>query len=262
LETKRREPWLFGEPWTNLFKDAIQRRYQILPYFYTLFYEASVSGIPVMRPLVLEYPTDPETFSMDNQYLLGKDILVKPVTQKGAQEVDIYFPGNEFWYDYDTLSKITTLGKTRVKSPLEKILSYQRGGSIIPLKLRNRRSSTQMNNDPLTLQIALNSKLSAIGTIYIDDGYTFNYQKGEKFETEMSVENQAQSLIVIQNKRTNGEGTSPIQVERVILAGLPSSPKEVTIENRLITFTFENNILIIRKPQLGIASNWKIKIKF
>jgi len=76
------------EPWLTLIKEAVQKRYILLPYIYTLFYESSVDGIPVMRPLILEYPQDTETFSMENQFLLGKDILVKPITQKGLQEVE------------------------------------------------------------------------------------------------------------------------------------------------------------------------------
>ena len=71
-------------------------RYALLPYWYTLFYYASVSGTPTMRPLWFEYPTDESTFSMDDQWLVGADLVVKPVTSKGATRTEIYLPGRCF----------------------------------------------------------------------------------------------------------------------------------------------------------------------
>lgn len=72
LHTKRREPWLFDEQTNKIIKASIKKRYTYLPYWYTLFYEHEKTAVPPMRPLWMEYPQDGETFSMDNQYLLGK----------------------------------------------------------------------------------------------------------------------------------------------------------------------------------------------
>ena len=63
IDTKRREPWLFGAENTALMRAAIRARYAILPYIYTLFYEAHSKGVPVMRPLFMEYPKDSATYS-------------------------------------------------------------------------------------------------------------------------------------------------------------------------------------------------------
>ena len=76
IDTKRREPWLFGDDVLARVRSAIVRRYTYLPYFYTLFHHASVNGAPVMRPLWYEYPKDEATFAMDDQWLLGSDLLV------------------------------------------------------------------------------------------------------------------------------------------------------------------------------------------
>uniref|UniRef100_A0A4W3GQ77 Glycoside hydrolase family 31 N-terminal domain-containing protein n=1 Tax=Callorhinchus milii TaxID=7868 RepID=A0A4W3GQ77_CALMI len=72
LDTPRREPWLFGEDNTQLIRSAIRQRYALLPFWYTLFYLAYRTGEPVMRPLWVEYPDDVNTFSMDEQYMLGE----------------------------------------------------------------------------------------------------------------------------------------------------------------------------------------------
>ena len=83
LETKRREPWLFGEQWMGYFRQAIRTRYALLPYWYTLFHEAHTTGVPIMRPLWYEFPKDVETYDVDEEFFIGKSLLVVPVTSEG-----------------------------------------------------------------------------------------------------------------------------------------------------------------------------------
>jgi alpha 1,3-glucosidase len=68
-------------------------RYALLPYWYTLFYEAYMTGAPTMRPIWFEYPADSATFAMDDQWLVGSDLLVKPVTARGVTKTEVYLPG-------------------------------------------------------------------------------------------------------------------------------------------------------------------------
>ncbi|KAJ7295993.1 hypothetical protein O6H91_Y150800 [Diphasiastrum complanatum] len=79
LDTKRREPWLFGEPYTSLIRNAIDTRYALLPYYYTLFKEASTTGVPVMRPLWMEFPKDASTYAMDDEFMVGQGLLVRGI---------------------------------------------------------------------------------------------------------------------------------------------------------------------------------------
>jgi mannosyl-oligosaccharide alpha-1,3-glucosidase len=95
VDTQRREPWLFGEPWTSLIRKAIEMRYMLLPYWYTQFYESSMSGVPVMRPLFFEHPNDVSSFSVDNQFYVGPSLLVHPIVKPEASNVSVYFPANE-----------------------------------------------------------------------------------------------------------------------------------------------------------------------
>ena len=90
IETKRREPWLFGEPYTSLIREAVQRRYRLLPFLYTLFAESHVKGVPIMRPMVYEFPDDPVVFDMDDQYMLGSALLIKPAVESGQESVHVY----------------------------------------------------------------------------------------------------------------------------------------------------------------------------
>jgi alpha 1,3-glucosidase len=162
IETNRREPWLFGEENTALIREAVLERYAHLPYIYTAFWNNTVTGIPVMRPLWMEFPNDKKTFPIDDQHLLGSGLLIKPVVTKDCQSVDVYLPGSHPWYDVKTWHSFPGGASVTFPTPKDRIPVLQRGGTIIPKQERKRRSSFQMTHDPYTLQIALDSNVSFI----------------------------------------------------------------------------------------------------
>uniref|UniRef100_A0A8C3QL29 Glucosidase II alpha subunit n=1 Tax=Cyanoderma ruficeps TaxID=181631 RepID=A0A8C3QL29_9PASS len=103
LDTARREPWLLRPEHLDMVRAALRRRYALLPVWYTAFYHCHRQGIPVMRPLWMEFPDDSHTFAMDDQYLLDRVLLVHPVTESGARGVHVYLPGEgEVWYNDET----------------------------------------------------------------------------------------------------------------------------------------------------------------
>ncbi|WCJ37763.1 Neutral alpha-glucosidase AB [Euphorbia peplus] len=160
-DTKRREPWLFGERNTQLIREAVHIRYMLLPYFYTLFREANVTGVPLMRPLWMEFPSDQVTFNNDEAFMVGSSLLVQGIYTENAKHASVYLPGKEVWYDLRTGTAFKG-GKThKLDVSEESVPAFQKAGTIIPRKDRYRRSSTQMVNDPYTLVIALNSSQAA-----------------------------------------------------------------------------------------------------
>lgn len=86
------EPWVFGEPYTSLLRSAAMLRYSLLPVWYTTFYEAYATGMPVMRPMFLEFPEDPSTYTLDAQWMVGSALLVAPATSAGQHSVHAYLP--------------------------------------------------------------------------------------------------------------------------------------------------------------------------
>jgi len=180
IDTKRREPYLFGDEFTSQVRSILRTRYALLPYWYTLFYQDSVFGAPVMRPLWFDFPNDQTTYPIETEYLIGSDLLINPVTSENANSVSVYFPGDrtQRWYDVNDFTEYKGGNTETILTPLEKIPVFQRGGSIIPRKERARRSSALMVNDPYTLVIAVDENQSAIGELYIDDGETFDYTRG------------------------------------------------------------------------------------
>merc|ERR1719215_2265177 len=110
---------------------------------------------------------------MDDQWMVGSALLVKPVAHQGATSVSVYFPGTMPWYDVQTYEAIRGPATKVVSAPLNKIPVYQRAGVIVPRRMRPRRCSDLMANDPYTLVVTLDDSGSASGSLYIEDGISF-----------------------------------------------------------------------------------------
>ncbi|XP_033624529.1 neutral alpha-glucosidase AB-like [Asterias rubens] len=266
LDTKRREPWLLPPHMTDIVRKAIRTRYALLPYWYTGFYKSSNTGSPVMRPMWQEFPEDESTFSMDNQYMIGESLLVKPVTDPGANSVSVYFPGeNVVWYDVNTLEKFVGPSTQSVFVNLEKIPVYQRGGTIVPRKERVRRCSTLGIADPYTLIVALDTKQEAAGQLYMDDGHSFDYKSGLFQYKHITYKN---NIIQSRSVDMNGRYQTKSWLERVVVIGVARSPKVIelsgdTISTHHVEFSFNqsNNVLVIRKPDVNMATDWLMSLK-
>lgn len=128
----------FGEPHTSIVRAATMVRYSLLPLWYTVFFEAYTTGQPVMRTMFSEFPNDSNTFAMDDQWLIGASLLVKPATAEGQLSVDVYLPHSvdtDGWYDLHTLQRapVTASRMLTVSVPLEVIPVYIRSGNSVKL---------------------------------------------------------------------------------------------------------------------------------
>jgi alpha 1,3-glucosidase len=93
LDTRRREPWLFDADKAAIMREAVRLRYQLLPLWYVLFYESHKSGLPVMRPVWVEFSRDKNTYEMDDQFMVGSYLMVKPIVEQYATTTQLYLPG-------------------------------------------------------------------------------------------------------------------------------------------------------------------------
>uniref|UniRef100_A0A1A7YRW6 Glucosidase, alpha, neutral AB n=1 Tax=Iconisemion striatum TaxID=60296 RepID=A0A1A7YRW6_9TELE len=265
LDTPRREPWLFGPENTALIREVVRQRYTFLPYWYQLFYHAYRTGEPVMRALWVEYPQDPATFAVDDEFLIGRDLLVHPVTEEGARGVTAFLPGkDEVWFDIHTFQKHNGAQNLYIPVTMSSIPVFQRGGSIIPRKLRVRRSSTCMEHDPYTLFVALNAQRTAEGELYIDDGHTFNYENKEFIHRRLLFSNNVLSSV---NVATEARFTTNSWIERVIILGA-SKPRKVTLKTAdgnksQLDFDFDasTTVLTIRKPSMNAGEDWNMTLQ-
>lgn len=270
-DTKRREPWLFGERNTQLMREAIHVRYMYLPYFYTLFREANSSGTPVARPLWMEFPGDEKSFSNDEAFMVGNGLLVQGIYTERAKHVSVYLPGDESWYDLRSGFAYKGGQTHKYEVSEDSVPSFQRAGTIIPRKDRLRRSSTQMENDPYTLVIALNSSQAAEGELYIDDGKSFEFKQGAFIHRRFTFsKGKLTSSNAAPSSAENDRFSSECTVERIILLGLSPGAKTALVEpgNRKVEIELgplfiqgnRGSVLTIRKPNVRIADDWSIQI--
>uniref|UniRef100_A0A8C1ZUF5 Neutral alpha-glucosidase AB n=1 Tax=Cyprinus carpio TaxID=7962 RepID=A0A8C1ZUF5_CYPCA len=266
IDTPRREPWLFGPENTALIREAIRQRYALLPYWYQLFYNAHRTGQPVMRPLWVEYPDDFATFSIEDEYLIGKDLLVHPVTDEGATGVTAYLPGKgEVWYDVHTFQKHDGDQSLYIPVTMSSIPVFQRGGSIICRKDRVRRSSSCMENDPYTLYVALGSQGSAEGELYIDDFHTFSFEEAKQFvHRRLSF---SANTLSSRNLAPDSQFSTASWIEKIVIFG-GSQPSSATLKSAdgtesALEFEFDSTlaVLTLRKPGVNAAADWTIVLR-
>lgn len=128
--TTAREPWLYGETAEGVFRRYAHLRYRLLPYLDVQAHVASETGLPVMRPLVLEYQDDPIARRVDTQYLLGDSIMCAPVLDERDHR-DVYLPSGR-WLDFWTGELLAGPGHISYDAPLDTAPLFVRGGAIIP----------------------------------------------------------------------------------------------------------------------------------
>ncbi|XP_075048690.1 neutral alpha-glucosidase C [Mixophyes fleayi] len=265
-DTKRREPWLFGDDNCRLIRRAIEERYTLLPYWYMLFYRTHLFAEPVMRPLWVEFPKCPDAFEVENQYMLGNALLVAPVLDPGVTSIDVFFPGpGEYWYNYRKYKRVKGSQRQKVDVTLEEIPVYQRGGSIISLHSVTGKSTGWMDGSPYRLQVALDNKGSAVGELYIDDGHSLKYLHEHMF----SYRRFTFARNVLYSRSADNLGRYPVDsiLEKVHVMGIKRSPTEVTVhstggERRKVNFSYNKGLcfLCLENLSLGVCSDWEIHI--
>jgi alpha-glucosidase len=170
-----KEPWAYGEEFEKINKKFIELRYQLMPFLYTEFYKASISGVPIMRPLLLEFPDDKTTYRIDTQFMVGENILVSPVMEPGSTSRWMYLPNGD-WFDFWTREKFTGGKWIDAKAPIDQLPLFIRAGAVIPMQ-QIVQFTDQAPVDPITFEIFPSTE--AKGICYEDDGISFAYQTGK-----------------------------------------------------------------------------------
>lgn len=168
-----RFPWLFGPAAEKAIRQAIDLRYRLIPYYYSLAHETFTTGIPLMRPLVMEFPDDPRVADLSDEWLMGASLLAAPVLAPGGKR-SVYLPAGT-WYALGTNQAFPGGQTLNVTAGLDDIPAYVRAGSILPLG-PVIQSTSQLPGGPLTVQIYPGQ--NAAFTLVEDDGATTGYRHG------------------------------------------------------------------------------------
>lgn len=224
------EPWLFGAEAERNARAAIELKYSLLPYIYTYSRAAYDAGLPIMRPMVMEFPEDGETYGLDTQFMFGEEILVAPVVKKGARIRTLYLPDGE-WIDFNDRGSCFAGGQwITVDAPLNVIPMFVRKGSIIP-RMPVMNHTREHKVYPVTFEVfpaAEGGKASF--SLYEDQGEDLGYQRGEYRLTPVSCSTGADHCEIVIGER-QGKGYETVGSREFIFdiyAG--RTPKSVLLD--------------------------------
>jgi len=239
--TQPQEPWRFGEPYLSLARAALKRRYRLLPTLYTLMHEASQTGLPPLRPLVMHAPGDREAVTAFDQFLFGPDLLVAPVVRPGHTKRLAYLPEGMWleWPGLDHPGAIHEGGRHVIaQGPLDTVPLWLRAGGAVTLT-RPAKHTTTANWDPLEWH--LHAAPEVHGRLYEDMGDGYGDFR----------------LTVLEGRL--GEGA--LKLTRRVEGRLPLSRSEETIRvyglpyasgvTGALSFKFERGVL-----ELRVAADW------
>lgn len=218
------EPWAFGNRLETINRDSIDLRYHLLPYIYTAFWEASETGVPIMRPLLLEYPDDWTAVNTNDEYLFGDDLLVAPVTKDADIDRRVYLPKGT-WYDYWTDRRYVGPAKIDVDAPEERMPVFVRGGAIIPSQ-QPMQYTDQLPIDPLTLDVYPDG--TSTRQYYDDDGISFDYKKGAYLLQQVTAAETGAGVSIDVSAR-EGSFAPPRRSFVVKIHGQTVQPRQVTV---------------------------------
>jgi alpha-glucosidase (family GH31 glycosyl hydrolase) len=187
-----KEPWRYGEKALATFRRYAQLRQRLLPYIYSAAYETYASGIPMMRPLVLDYPADRRVWDIDDQFFFGDALLVAPITQAGATGRRVFLPPGD-WLDYWTGEHYAGDRVIDYAAPPEVLPLFVRAGAIIPMQPEMNYVGERAV-DPLTLDVYPSGRSSYV--LYEDDGVSLDYQKQVFAQTRVTSDAGFERLLI------------------------------------------------------------------
>lgn len=182
--TRDREPWVDGPEHEAIRKRYIETRYRLLPYIYTGMEEASRTGVPLMRPMFMEFPTETSLVINGEEYMFGRGLLVAPKVWPFVGPYDVMLPTGD-WFNYWTGEKLAGGRTLRVEDKLDTLPVYVRAGTILP------QQPVVQNVDETpkgSLELRVYPGPNCSGDLYMDDGNTLAYQKGEFLRVHFTCE--------------------------------------------------------------------------
>ena len=219
------DPWSYGNRDTNINRKSIDLRYRLLPYLYNTFYQASQTGLPVMRALLLDYPDDPRAIDQDGEFLFGDDLLVAPVMEPYQIKQHVYLPSGE-WFNFWKDRVYKGPAEIAVNAPLQRIPIFVRGGAIIPARQLVQYTG-QAPINPLTFEVYPEGRSSS--EYYEDDGETFDYRQGDFLKEQLASDDQPHSLTLSVSAR-QGSYTPPARSMQFEVHNRRNRPQGVTLD--------------------------------
>jgi alpha-glucosidase/alpha-D-xyloside xylohydrolase len=208
----------------------LELRYRLLPYTYSIARECCLTGLPMMRALWLHHPDDAQAVGRGDQFLWGRDILVSPVTEKGATSRTLYLPRGT-WYDFWTGERLEGGREINRAVDLETMPLHVRAGSILPLGPVKQWVDQQVDG-PLTVTVYPGA--DGVFTTYEDDGRTFAYRKGEWMGLETTWRDSSRTLSL---RLARGSRMRPPSPRRIVVRAIDGQERTIMFAGKPIEVT-------------------------
>ena len=220
--------WSWGDAVEEHVRTALKLRYRLLPYLYAAFVVAAENGAPVQRPLVFDHQYDAMVRELDDEYLLGGDLLVAPVVQPGATARQVYLPRGT-WHAWHS-GEVHEGGRFVIApTPMSAIPLFARGGAVVPMW--PEAPSSTADHHPTTVELHLfvpGEDGSHLSLLQEDDGLTFAALAGARVRTTFRTERAGDRLSV--HATVDGEGYPEFRREEFRLVVHGAQPRRVTLD--------------------------------
>ncbi|RLF98925.1 MAG: alpha-glucosidase, partial [Thaumarchaeota archaeon] len=226
------EPWAFNETVTKIAREYIKLRYRLLPYIYSLFWESHKTGLPLMRPLFMEFPDDEKAYEIEDEFMFGSHILVAPIVVK-KEEREIYLPKGH-WYDFWADKPFYSYGEEKkIEASLDIMPIYLRNGAIIPMQ-EPIHYVGEKEIEELEVLIFAEGDVKSEQVIYEDDGVSYDYEKGVYNEKLITLE--GKNKITMKNLHW-GYKSSVKNIKFVLLAR--DKPSKIIFNGEEVAFEYD-----------------------
>ena len=253
------EPIFHDTKTKALAKKAIELRYQLLPYNYTLAFENNQTGSPLMRPLFFEEPDNLTLQNYSKSYLWGDDLLISPILKPGVSKQQIYFPKANNWFDFYTDKKYKNDSIHTIKTHKDHIPIFVRAGAFIPM-IKTIQNTEQYNLKSFDLHFYFDKEITeSTGKLYNDDGTTPRAYEKKEYELLrfQSAVNSKELSIEIGTEIGKNFISSNKEITLVIHS-LPVQPEKVKKYNH--EWDIEKHVLKIKIPYQNKKQIIKIKL--
>ena len=224
----------------NLAKQAIELRYQMLPYNYSLAYENSQTGIPLMRPLFFEEPENENLLTKSDGYLWGKDFLIYPIMEAKQKEKEVYFPKNATWFDFYSQEKYEGGSSHKIAVVENHIPTFVRGGSFIPMA-NLVQTTEKYNANYMTFHYFLDEKSpTSSRKFYFDDGASVNAFEKETYEIiQLQAQNESKKTQIEIEREVGKNFQTAFKIYTFIIHNVEAKPKKVQFNGKKTKFTYD-----------------------
>jgi alpha-glucosidase len=256
--TADQEPWVHGPEHEAIRRRYIELRYQLLPYIYTSVEEMSRTGLPLMRPIFLDYPQAEDFYGNNRDFLFGPDLLVAPVVTEMLDAEDINLPPGD-WYDYCTAQRHANKEHISVHPRLDEMPLYVRAGAIIPMQSLVQHTGEKPNG-PLELRVYAGENCR--GSLYQDDGHTFAYTSGEFLRMNYSCKVSPGSIAVTSSIEKHAFQPWWTSAQLTVF-GASSEPKDVRVGDHTIhDWRYDSRSHTVTLTVTDALKNWSVQVIF